>query len=68
MEYREWPPHPILRPFVRAYWALEGGSEVSPPQPVLPDGSSELVVHRAAPFRRHTAARAAERQSRRLFV
>jgi AraC-like DNA-binding protein len=73
MEYREWPPHPALRPFVRAYWALRGPGAQAPPQPVLPDGSSELVVHRARPFYRHTAAGdgtagAAALQSERLFV
>jgi AraC-like DNA-binding protein len=68
MDYREWPPHPALRPFVRAYWALRGASAEAHPQPVLPDGSSELVVHRARPFHRHTAAQGAERQSERLFV
>jgi AraC-like DNA-binding protein len=55
MEYRQWPPHPALRPFVRAYWALHGGAAEPRPQPVLPDGSSELVVHRRRPFRRHTS-------------
>jgi AraC-like DNA-binding protein len=68
MDYREWPPHPALRPFVRAYWALRGASTETHPQPVLPDGSSELVVHRERPFHRHTAAQGAERQSARLFV
>jgi methylphosphotriester-DNA--protein-cysteine methyltransferase len=55
LQYREWPPHPALRPFVRAYWALHGRGAESHPQPVLPDGSSELIVHRRNPFRRHTA-------------
>jgi len=68
MDYREWPPHPALRPFVRTYWALRGSGAETPPQPVLPDGSSELIVHRARPFRRHTAAPGAERQSARLLV
>ena len=67
MEYREWPPHPALRPFVRAYWALRGRGGDSPPQPVLPDGSSELVVHRLHGFRRHTA-RDVALQPQRLFV
>jgi methylphosphotriester-DNA--protein-cysteine methyltransferase len=68
MEYREWPPHPALRPLVRAYWALHGPTLPSCPQPVLPDGSSELVVHRGRPFHRHTAGRPRERQPPRLFV
>jgi AraC-like DNA-binding protein len=68
MEYRERPPHPALRPFVRACWTLSGPSADGAPQPVLPDGSTELIVHRARPFRRHTAARGQERQSPLLFV
>ena len=67
MEYREWPAHPALRPFVRAYWALQGRGGDAPPQPVLPDGSTELVVHRLHGFRRHTA-RDVALQSQRLFV
>lgn len=67
MEYREWPPHPALRPFVRTYWALQGRGGDSPPQPVLPDGSTELIVHRLRGFRRHTARDVAV-QSQRLFV
>jgi AraC-like DNA-binding protein len=67
MEYHEWPAHPALRPFVRAYWTLHGRGGDSLPQPVLPDGSTELVVHRLHGFRRHTA-RGVALQSRRLFV
>jgi methylphosphotriester-DNA--protein-cysteine methyltransferase len=67
MEYHEWPPHPALRPFVRAYWALQGSGAGSPPQPVLPDGSSELVVHRLHAFRRHTSLDVAL-QPQRLLV
>lgn len=68
MEYRETPPPPALRPFVRTYWTLSGPGAGSAPQPVLPDGSSELIVHRARPFRRHTVERGNERQSPLLFV
>ena len=67
MQYREWPPHPALGPYVLAYWTLRGGGP-SAPQPVLPDGSSELVVHRERPFYRHTAERGRERQTPLLLV
>jgi methylphosphotriester-DNA--protein-cysteine methyltransferase len=39
-----------------------------PPQPVLPDGCTELIVHRARPFWRHHATAGAERQAAHLFV
>lgn len=38
------------------------------PQPILPDGCTELIIHRARPFWRHHAASAVERQASRLFV
>jgi AraC-like DNA-binding protein len=39
-----------------------------PPQPVLPDGCTELIVHRARPFWRQHATAGAERQAAHLFV
>jgi AraC-like DNA-binding protein len=68
VDYREYPPHPALRPFVRTYWSLCGCSRESLPQPILPDGTTELVVHRERPFLRYRAAGLAERQTSTLFV
>lgn len=68
MEYGERPPPAALRPFVRTYWTLRGAGAECSPQPVLPDGSTELIVHRARPFRRHTAGQGNQRQSPLLFV
>jgi AraC-like DNA-binding protein len=68
VEYREYPPHAALGPYVRAYWSLCGSARESVPQPVLPDGATELVVHRERPFIRHTAMGPSERQASTLFV
>ena len=38
------------------------------PQPVLPDGCTELIVHRGRPFWRYDAAGGATRQTPHLFV
>ena len=38
------------------------------PQPVLPDGCTELIVHRGRPFWRHDAEGGAIRQAPHLFV
>jgi AraC-like DNA-binding protein len=65
MDYRERLPHPGLRPFVRACWTLCGGSAGA--QPILPDGCTELVVHRERPFRLF-AGLVEERQAPLLFV
>ena len=68
VDYREYPPHPALVPFVRTYWSLCGRAPDGSPQPVLPDGTTELVVHRERPFLRFVATRPGERQASTLFV
>ena len=51
MQYRESAPLPALAPFVEKVWTLEGRAEPGdPPQPVLPDGRPELVMHLGDPF------------------
>ncbi|HSJ65362.1 MAG TPA: helix-turn-helix domain-containing protein [Gemmatimonadaceae bacterium] len=49
MQYRELPPPPPLDRWIRCFWFLttSGGG---PPQPVVPDGRLEIVLHRAEPF------------------
>ncbi len=68
VDYREYPPHPSLAPFVRTYWSLCGRAPDGSPQPVLPDGATELVVHRERPFFRFAATGPGERQASTLFV
>jgi AraC-like DNA-binding protein len=68
VDYREYPPHPALAPFVRTYWSLCGRAPDGSPQPVLPDGTTELVVHRERPFFRFVAGCPGERQASTLFV
>ena len=68
VDYREYLPHPALAPFVRTYWSLCGRAPDGSPQPVLPDGATELVVHRERPFFRFVAVGPGERQASTLFV
>jgi methylphosphotriester-DNA--protein-cysteine methyltransferase len=68
VDYQEYPPHPALRPFIRTYWSLCGGTRDALPQPIFPDGTTELVVHRERPFIRYMAAGPSERQASTLFV
>jgi len=68
VDYREYPPHAALRLFVQTYWSLSGCPRDAAPQPILPDGTTELVVHREHPFIRYMAGRPAERQASTLFV
>jgi AraC-like DNA-binding protein len=44
--FREFEPHPALRPFVDRYWARSGAAVGdSGPSRILPDGCIDLVVH-----------------------
>jgi hypothetical protein len=63
VDYREYQPHAAaLRPFIRTYWSLCGCSREALPQPVLPDGTTELVVHRERPWCSFPAAWRKSRQ------
>jgi methylphosphotriester-DNA--protein-cysteine methyltransferase len=68
VDYQEYPPHPALRPFIRTYWSVRGCTREALPQPIFPDGTTELVVHRERPFIRYMAAGQFERQASTLFV
>jgi AraC-like DNA-binding protein len=68
VDYQEYPPHPALQPFIRTYWSLCGGTRDALPQPIFPDGTTELVVHRERPFIRYMPAGPSERQESTLFV
>lgn len=55
MRYREVLPVEALRPYVKCLWFLRGevvSLDVSPDR-ILPDGSAEIVIHRAAPMIAH---------------
>ena len=49
MAYREYLPHPALRPFVDRFWtsAPPPGPGAAGPQPILPDGCIDLIVNPA---------------------
>jgi len=55
MRYREVLPVDALRPYVKCLWVLQGEfvSLDASPDRILPDGSAEIVIHRAAPMIAH---------------
>ncbi|MEO8586309.1 MAG: helix-turn-helix domain-containing protein [Acidobacteriota bacterium] len=69
MDYREVRPAPPLRRYLECFWFLsaEDASGASP-EPVLPDGCMELIVHLGEPFRRFDDAGASEVQPGAFFV
>lgn len=67
MRYLEVAPSPRLASLVERYWILEGtGSGL--PEPVLPDGRTELIFHYGAPFTRHTEDGTSEAQPAAIFA
>ena len=75
MDYREVRPAPPLRPFLECFWflsaedaAVTDGADGAPPEPVLPDGCTELIVHLGEPFRRIDDTGAVEEQPGAFFV
>jgi len=67
MRYAEYPPSPALASIVQCYWMLEGhGTGV--PEPILPDGRAEIVLHYGVRFERHRADGRVEGQPDALLV
>jgi AraC-like DNA-binding protein len=52
MEYREFPSLSPYDQLIHCVWFLSATSGEYQPQPVVPDGRLELLVHRGDPFRR----------------
>ena len=50
MRYEARPPRVGLEPFVRCLWRLRGASHEIEPQPIVPDGCFELIVHLGEPL------------------
>lgn len=46
MNYREITPIPILQPFIKCFWVLEGTNPSPEPERIFPDGCMELIFHK----------------------
>jgi AraC-like DNA-binding protein len=67
MRYAEYPPSPRLAGVVDCFWILEGeGTGV--PEPIIPDGRIEIVIHFGVRFQQHHVDGRIERQPASLIV
>jgi AraC-like DNA-binding protein len=67
VRYAEYPPSQALAQVVDCYWILEGhGTGV--PEPIIPDGRIEIVLHYGVRFERHHPDGTIERQPSSLIV
>ena len=58
MQYEARPPRAPLEPFVRCLWRLRGAPHELEPQPIVPDGCFELIVHLGEPLVESSAQKA----------
>ena len=69
MKYREFAPAPALAEIVDCFWTVDGhAAGDAGPEPVLPDGRPELIVHLGEPFEALTVNGVSERQSAFMFA
>lgn len=70
MDYLELEPAPPVRRFARCYWFLTGAAGPGDPtaDPALPDGSPELLINLADPFRAIPKDRPPELQPTTMLV
>ena len=67
MRYAEYAPSPALAAVADCYWILEGhGTGV--PEPILPDGRFEIILHYGVRFERHHVDGTIERQPASMIV
>lgn len=67
VRYAQYAPSPALAAIVECYWILEG-EDCGEPQPIVPDGRVEIVLHFGDRFERHHPGGAVERQAAALLV
>lgn len=70
MKYTETAPSPRLARFVKCFWALEQDRTTIPStaEPVIPDGSLEIIFNLADPFRRYHPDGSIEHQPRAIIA
>src|SRR5438128_6487525 len=69
MQYLECAPGPRLSKYIRCFWQLEDDASISnSAEPVLPDGSIEIVFNLADSFRRYHSDNTIETQPKTILV
>ncbi|HET7696901.1 MAG TPA: helix-turn-helix domain-containing protein [Vicinamibacterales bacterium] len=67
MRYTQYPPSPALARIADCYWILEDHG-TGRPEPIIPDGRMEIVLHYGVRFERHHPNGSVERQPASLIV
>jgi AraC-like DNA-binding protein len=67
MRYAQYAPSPRLAGLVECYWILEGIG-TGTPEPIIPDGRAEIILHYGVRFDRHHPGGRIERQAPAMLV
>jgi AraC-like DNA-binding protein len=67
MRYAEYAPSPYLATVVDCFWILEGEG-AGAPEPIIPDGRIEIVLHYGVRFEQHHPGGRVERQPASMIV
>ena len=43
--YQEYPPHPVLSPYIDKYWEVKGSPEMGEKMKILPDGCTDFIFN-----------------------
>lgn len=43
--YQEYPPHPVLSPYIDKYWEVKGSPEIGEKMKILPDGCTDFIFN-----------------------
>jgi len=50
MKYREFKPHPVLRPYIDAYWVMRSEKNSPVSQRIYPDGCIDIILNLGGEF------------------
>src|SRR5215207_8072132 len=67
MRYAEYAPSPALASVVDCFWILEGHGSGAP-EPIIPDGRLEIILHYGVRFAHHHVDGTVERQPASMIV
>src|SRR6185369_6971598 len=45
MLYKEFQPHPLLTPYIDAYWTVTGNEQLPKSYKILPDGCMDIIFN-----------------------
>jgi len=48
--YQQYSPHPVLSPYIDAFWTVTGNNTIAVPDKILPDGCVDIILNPGPAF------------------